>query len=148
MLTHVFKIGTNPFFQISGFSNGRKRCQISGTVDGINYASVFHMGSKHGLRPKICFFTKWVQNRDLELSTGASGSKLWCASFLSWTCSGKNIDSVYILALTCFIVENWPQIICLYHDLVPDASFGRDNGIQHRIARRNQWNRFQINESI
>ena len=101
------------------------------------------------INPQNGFFTKRVQNRDLELSTGASGSKLRCASFLSWTCSGKNVNSVHILVLTCFIVENWLPIICLYYELVPDASSGRNKtGIQHRIERRNQWDRFQINESI
>ena len=62
------------------------------TVDGIIYASVFNMKPKHGLRPQNDLFTKRVENRSLELTTGASGSKLHCASFLSWLCLAKSVD--------------------------------------------------------
>ena len=119
------------------------------TVDGINYASVCHMGPKYSPRPQNGFFTKRAQNRALELSIGASGSKLHCASFLSWPCLGKSINFVDAVYLLCFADRNWLPIICFCHNLVPDATSGRnETSIRHRITRWIQWACFYIKKPI
>ena len=140
----IFTPPVKTYVSFENYQSCKRNSAILYTVGGINIATLCHMGPKYGPRHQNCFFTKRAQNRDLELTIGASGSKCRCASFLSWPYVEKVCILFRIPSFCCVLpIKIDFEQFWFYHQLVPDASSGRNKtAILHQIARRTWWDRF------